>query len=306
MTEKTDDYFQVMQRHFGMWGRQGQTDIRDSVVAVGGVGGIGAISALMLVKAGVGKIVLCDRDAYGVENIVEQAFATYDTVGKEKVEAAKTEMKRHTQHSHIQGFSGDLSRLGTAKRLVEEADILVSGVDNAVARMTLGRAAEEKQIPMVVSANVGWSVLHTVYFPGEHNYGSVWQDVEGITWSNGFPDMTDQPTRRAVEKEWNIWVAALSRYEPEALRTFVEEDPSYYWYAAPPANFAASLGIMDVYKMITGKGDVCRFPDVLYHDMKSGQMLSWGVLRKRRDELREVWGEEFESILRTIESWNDG
>lgn len=300
---KHTEYFQAMNRHSGLWGRVGQEKIREATIVVGGVGGIGAISALMLAKSGIGRIRVCDLDAYEVDNIVEQAFATYDTVGKSKAETARKEMERHTRFAEIEAFNGDLSNRKTAERLAEDADVIVSGVDNAEARIMLGRVAEDHEVPLVVSANVGWSVLHTMYFPGEYNYGSVWRDVDGITWRDGFPDMQDPETREAVEKEWNIWVAALSRFRDEAISTFIEEDPSFYWYAAPQAYFAASLGIMDTIKFITGEGNVHRFPDILYYDVKDDRMLSWEVLKERRDALREVWDEGRDSITRVINEW---
>ncbi len=251
-----NDYMSAMERQFGMWGRAGQDKINSAHVAVGGVGGIGAISALMLAKAGVGKISICDRDSYGIENIVEQVFATYDTIDEEKIVAAKREMTRHNKFADINGFTGDLSDESTAMKLIEGADILISGVDNAKARIMLGKVCAKQNIPMIVSANIGWSILHTVYFPGQNNYGSIWKDVDGLKWEDGFPDMTDTLTVEIVEKEWDIWVTALSRFEPDCLRKFITEKTSYYWYAAPQAYFAASLGITDALKIIVGSQDL--------------------------------------------------
>lgn len=299
----TVDYFNAMERHLGMWGVKGQEKIRQAHIAVGGVGGIGAISALMLAKAGVGKISICDRDSYGIENVVEQVFATYDTVGEEKVIAAKREMVRHNQFVEIDAFTGDLSEESMAIKLVETADILISGVDNAAARIMLGKVCAKKKIPFVVSANIGWSIFHTVYFPNENHYGSIWRDVDGLKWDGEFPDMDDPFTIQKVEREWNIWVAALSKFEPDSLRKFMTEETSYYWYAAPQAYFAASLGITDALKLIVQKGDTFSFPNIFYFDMKSNQVLSWEELRIRRNALRDIWDSNVESVLKLVKSW---
>jgi hypothetical protein len=176
-------------------------------------------------------------------------------------------------------------------------------VDNAAARIMLGKVCAKQQIPMVVSANIGWTVLHSVYFPGQYSYGSIWRDVPGLTWNDGCPDLSDPATRTAVEREWNIWVAALSRYEPEALRIFLAENPDYYWYAAPPAYFAASMGVLDGLKILVGKGEVYAFPKIFYFDLKSHKLLSWEELRRRRDALREVWDEGIDSVLEVVQSW---
>jgi len=291
------------ERHFGLWGVKGQEKLRRMTVAVGGIGGIGAISALMLAKAGIGRIIICDRDSYGVENIVEQAFATYDTAGVEKIIAAKREMQRHTRHSKITAFTADLSEAKAARRLLADADILVSGVDNAAARLALGKGCSQKKIPMVVSANVGWSIFHTVYFPGEFNYASLWKDVPGLKWKAGFPDMTDATTRALVQKEWNIWVLALSEFEPNAIRQFIERDQSYYWYAAPQAYFAASLGVLDAIKILLGEGDIFRFPNVLYYDMRHNTTLGREEILKRRTLLSKAWDCGIDALVQATRAW---
>jgi molybdopterin/thiamine biosynthesis adenylyltransferase len=297
------EYMEAMERQFGMWGGEGQEKLRHAKVAVGGIGGIGAISALMLAKSGIGNIKICDRDAYGVENIVEQAFATYDTAGVEKVTAASQEMKRHNQFANIEGFTGDLSDEAVAMRLIAGVDLLVAGVDNAAARLMLGKVCAKKNIPMVVSANIGWSVLHTVYMPGENHYGSVWKDVEELVWQDGFPNINDPQTRELMQKEWNIWVAALASYEPDYLRKFLVENPSYYWYSSPPAYFGASMGVLDALKILVGRGEVYAFPNIFYFDMKLGLLMTWEDMAKRRAAIRQVWDSGIDEVIRVAQSW---
>ncbi len=296
-------YLEDAQRQLGLWGRQGQARLHRASVAVGGIGGIGAISALMLAKAGVGRIAICDRDAYGVENVVEQAFATHDNIGVTKVVAAEREMRRHTRHTQIKKLVGDLSRDETCKRLIEGADILVSGVDNAVARIALGKAAAERGIPFVVAANIGWSVTHTVFLPGEFSYRAAWGDVPGISRRNGFPNMNDPRTRTAIEREWNIWVVAVAGFTPAHLRQFLARDQAYYLYAAPPANFAASLGVMDTLKCLLGAGPVFAYPQVHMFDLKSNQLWARGELQRRRRKLRSLWTKGAKAIAAEIRSW---
>ena len=298
------EYMEAMERQFGMWGCKGQEKLRNAKVAVGGIGGIGAISALMLAKSGIGYIRICDRDAYGVENIVEQAFATYDTAGVEKVAAASQEMKRHNQFAEINGFTGDLSDEAVAMRLVDGIDVLVAGVDNAAARLMLGKVCAKKNIPMVVAANIGWSILHTVYFPGKHHYGTIWRDVDGLTWKDGFPDINNPATREAIQKEWNIWVAALSSYEPDFLQKFLQENPSYYWYSSPPAYFGASMGVLDALKILVGRGQVYAFPKIFYFDMKLGKLMSWEDMAQRRAAIREVWDKGIDEVIRVAKTWS--
>lgn len=292
-----------LERQLGLWGARGQSRLLRAHVAVGGLGGIGAISALMLAKAGVGRLTVSDRDHYAVENVVEQAFATRDTVGIPKVEAALTELARHTDRTALAGFTGDLSNLRTARRLAAEADILVSGVDNPSARLALDRACRERGIPLVLSANIGWGILHTVYLPGGPGYAEGWRHLPGVRWRRGRPDLADPGTAAAIQREWDLWAVVLGGYLPDAARAFVQGGQGYYWYSAAPANFAASLGVSDTLKYLTGRGSVTAYPKVFYYDLLSNRELSWETLEQRRADLLEVWDEGAAAVLLQVKGW---
>lgn len=74
-------------------GEQALGKLRSSSVAVVGVGGVGAAAAEMLVRSGVGKIVLVDSDEVGQSNINRQLIALHSTVGKKKVEVLKERLQ---------------------------------------------------------------------------------------------------------------------------------------------------------------------------------------------------------------------
>lgn len=298
-------YLDVMERQLGLWGGDGQDKIRRAHVAVGGLGGIGAVSALMLAKAGIGRLTVCDRDIYEVENIVEQAFATYDSVGKPKAEVAAKEMGRHSSGSQLTAFIADLSDRREAARLVAEADILVSGVDNPWARLALAQACRNRGIPMIVSANIGWSVMHTMYMPQGPEYADSWQNIPGVHWKNGGPDISDSQTIAAIEKDWKIWAAALSGFMLESLQKLLMENQTYYWYAAPQAYFIASMGVLDALKYLVNKGHVTKFPEVFYYDMHSNRQLMWNELQERRVELYEAWDRGPEAVVACVRRWQN-
>ncbi len=58
-------------------------------VAVVGLGGVGAMAAEMLVRAGVGHVVLVDVDTVSVSNINRQLPALHSTVGRSKCEVMR-------------------------------------------------------------------------------------------------------------------------------------------------------------------------------------------------------------------------
>ncbi|MGL4522782.1 MAG: tRNA threonylcarbamoyladenosine dehydratase [Bacilli bacterium] len=74
------------------FGKEGLERLQGATVAVLGVGGVGSFSAEALVRSGVGKIILIDKDVVDITNVNRQIHATLDTVGQSKVEVMKQRM----------------------------------------------------------------------------------------------------------------------------------------------------------------------------------------------------------------------
>ncbi len=69
-----------------LYGDSALNAIRNSTVAVFGIGGVGGHCAESLVRCGVKRIILCDRDVVDVTNLNRQVVAFDSTIGKPKTE----------------------------------------------------------------------------------------------------------------------------------------------------------------------------------------------------------------------------
>jgi len=69
-------------------GADGMERLKSAHVAVFGIGGVGGHIAEALARSGVGELTLVDSDVVSESNINRQIIATYDTLGKYKVDAA--------------------------------------------------------------------------------------------------------------------------------------------------------------------------------------------------------------------------
>ena len=58
-------------------------------VAVFGIGGVGGYVVEALARSGVGELTLVDHDCVNLSNINRQIIATHETVGQNKVDAAR-------------------------------------------------------------------------------------------------------------------------------------------------------------------------------------------------------------------------
>lgn len=75
-------------------GIEGQDKIKESVVAVVGLGALGTVAAELLARAGVGKLILVDRDIIEESNLQRQTLYEEKEVGRSKAVAAKERLEK--------------------------------------------------------------------------------------------------------------------------------------------------------------------------------------------------------------------
>jgi molybdopterin/thiamine biosynthesis adenylyltransferase len=122
-----------------------------------GVGGIGGPAAMMLARAGVGTIGLCDDDVVDVTNLHRQIiFSEGDAAARRsKVDAARDAL-------HAAAPSVDVrlhrSRLlpEVAVEMVREYDVVLEGADNFATKFLAADACVLAGVPVVHASAVRW------------------------------------------------------------------------------------------------------------------------------------------------------
>lgn len=74
-------------------GPEGLDVMKKSTVAVLGIGGVGSIAAEALVRTGIGRVIMVDKDVVDVTNINRQIHALTTTVGQPKAELMRDRVK---------------------------------------------------------------------------------------------------------------------------------------------------------------------------------------------------------------------
>mgnify|MGYP001579013729 FL=1 len=67
---------------FTVVGKTGQKKLQKATVAIIGLGALGSVSAELLCRAGVGTLILIDRDFVDLTNLQRQALYTEQDVGQ--------------------------------------------------------------------------------------------------------------------------------------------------------------------------------------------------------------------------------
>lgn len=83
----------MFERNRSFYSEEEQEKLKNSVVLQFGVGGIGCITSEILVRSGVGTIILVDKDVFTISNLNRQIGATQETIGLSKVEVMAERLK---------------------------------------------------------------------------------------------------------------------------------------------------------------------------------------------------------------------
>lgn len=136
-------------------GDSGQQAIRQATVAVVGVGALGCVTADLLTRAGIGRLVLIDRDVVEWSNLQRQVlYCEADAeAARPKVEAAQLRLQQVNAEVEIQPVAVDL----TYQNLVEvmaDVDLIVDGTDNFSTRYLLNDYAVKTGTPYIYAGVV--------------------------------------------------------------------------------------------------------------------------------------------------------
>lgn len=145
----------MRQQIFPEIGKKGQEKLRGSAVAIIGLGALGTVSAQLLARAGIGKLILIDRDIVELSNLQRQSlFDEYD-INKPKALAAKEHLKKINSNIEINFFTEDLNFENIGKIFSLTFDLILDCTDNLETRFLINDYSIKNRIPFIYASAVG-------------------------------------------------------------------------------------------------------------------------------------------------------
>jgi molybdopterin/thiamine biosynthesis adenylyltransferase len=155
------------QIRFARMGLDGQRAIEGSRVLLVGCGALGGVLAQSLTRAGVGDLVLVDRDVVELTNLPRQVLfeERHASAGTPKVEAAletlgriggPTQFETHAAHVDSENLS----------EFAQKADLILDGTDNMATRYLINDWSVKTGTPWIYGGVVGSAGLVLAVLPG--------------------------------------------------------------------------------------------------------------------------------------------
>lgn len=156
---------QLRMRPFG--GVEAQRRLAAATSVVVGVGATGGVIADALVRAGVGRVRLVDRDVVELSNLQRQVLFDEEDARAHlpKAEAARRRLQRVNSQVEVEARVADLDGRN-ALALLEGASLVLDGTDNFAARFVINDACAALGVPWVYTGVVGATVHGMPIVPG--------------------------------------------------------------------------------------------------------------------------------------------
>jgi molybdopterin/thiamine biosynthesis adenylyltransferase len=149
-------------------GKGGQEKISGKHVLIIGAGALGSGSAEILVRAGVGKITIVDRDYVEASNLQRQQLYTEEDVAEKlpKAAAAEKRLKAINSDVIIRSIIGDATP-EVLEELIVGVDLMLDATDNFETRMAMNDIAQKYDVPWIYGACVGSFGMSFSIIPGK-------------------------------------------------------------------------------------------------------------------------------------------
>lgn len=149
-------------------GDAGQKKLQGAKVTLCGCGALGTVLANVLVRAGVGRLRLIDRDFIETSNLQRQVLFDEADVAANlpKAEAAARKLRQINSSVHVEPVVTDIDHT-IILELVHDADLILDGTDNFEVRYLINDAAVKLGKPWVYGGAIGSVGQTMTILPGK-------------------------------------------------------------------------------------------------------------------------------------------
>lgn len=151
---------------FSPIGKNGQQKLHNCSVLVVGAGALGTVISNHLVRSGVGKVKIVDRDYVEKSNLQRQLLYTEEDAAKAMPKAAAAEQKlaEFNRDIDVEGIIANVT-IDNVHSLMKDADIVIDGTDNFSTRYLLNDACFQAGIPFSYAGVVSSRGMTGLFIP---------------------------------------------------------------------------------------------------------------------------------------------
>jgi molybdopterin-synthase adenylyltransferase len=222
---------ECFERNFPSLTAAEQLNLWRRAALVAGLGGLGGLQAMLLARAGVGRLFLADGDAFAPSNLNRQLLATAATLGQNKAMVTAQHLREINEAIDAQAVAEflDGDRL---RDFLPSVQVVLDALDTLAARRDLISAAKQADVPLVHGAVRGAFGQVTTILP---------QDPEDFPYLFPPGEPPAAETAPGVLAPTVSLVASLQAQE--AIRLLLGKEPAYHGVLA---HFDGDTGRLEI------------------------------------------------------------
>jgi molybdopterin/thiamine biosynthesis adenylyltransferase len=134
-------------------GAEGQKLIKNAKIAIIGLGALGTVTSQLLTRAGIGELLLVDKDKITLDNLHRQLLYKEKHVGQLKTEITKKELQEINKDTKINTITEYLAKENT--QILDDYDLILDCTDNMQTRFIINDYCKEKNKTWIHAAATG-------------------------------------------------------------------------------------------------------------------------------------------------------
>jgi tRNA threonylcarbamoyladenosine dehydratase len=154
-TERKTDVDKQFERTGLLIGEEGVQKLSDAKVCVFGLGGVGGYVIEALTRASIGALDIVDNDVVDETNLNRQVLATWETIGKSKVEVAEERIRSINPNCDVTKHNCFYLPENRGEFDFSSYDYVVDAVDTTTAKLDIIEASIACGTPVISSMGTG-------------------------------------------------------------------------------------------------------------------------------------------------------
>lgn len=142
---------EVFTRVINLIGQEKFAQINNKSVLVVGLGGVGGYALEGLVRSGIGRLIIADKDVVDITNLNRQIIATQQTVGKLKTEVFSERIHSINRDAEVIEISEFINENNLDKLFENKVDFVVDAIDTMTSKIILWKYCQQHNIPLIAS-----------------------------------------------------------------------------------------------------------------------------------------------------------
>ncbi len=160
-------------------GPQGQEVLLNSKVIIIGCGALGTNIANNLVRAGVGTLLIVDRDLVELNNLQRQALFDEEDIGTPKALTAALKLQKINSDIEIKYLIKDLNSTNI-EEIIDGFDLVLDATDNIPIRMIINDACVKNGIPWIYAGVIQTNGMLMNIIPGGPCFRCILPEVPTV------------------------------------------------------------------------------------------------------------------------------